>query len=66
MVSTKHANFVVNYNKATAKDIYDVIHDVQKKVYDRFGIKLELEVKLMGFSNEDNKKVESSPDEAKV
>lgn len=66
MVSTKHANFVVNYNKATAKNIYDVIYEAQKKVYNRFGIKLELEVKLMGFSNEDIKKVESSPDEAKV
>ena len=66
MVSTKHANFVVNYDKATAKDIYDVICEVQKKVYNLFGIKLELEVKLMGFSNEDVKKVESSRDATNV
>jgi UDP-N-acetylmuramate dehydrogenase len=66
MVSQKHANFVVNYENATAKDIYDVICEVQEKVYNRFGVMLELEVKLVGFSKEEIEKVKSSPNEAEI
>ncbi|NIT52861.1 MAG: UDP-N-acetylmuramate dehydrogenase, partial [candidate division Zixibacteria bacterium] len=36
MVSPKHANFIVNYNQAIASDIYEVIRQVQQKVYDLF------------------------------
>ncbi|MFQ5583823.1 MAG: UDP-N-acetylmuramate dehydrogenase, partial [Calditrichia bacterium] len=32
MVSPKHANFIVNYRNATARDIYDVIVEVQNLV----------------------------------
>lgn len=61
MVSSKHANFVVNFNNAKAQDIYDVISHVQQVVYKRFGVWLELEVKLIGFSDEEIRKVESPP-----
>ncbi len=47
-VSEKHAGFVINKNKATATDIITLIHNVQNKVYDKFGVKLETEVKIIG------------------
>jgi len=58
MVSPKHANFVVNFNHASAGDIYEVIWRVQRKVYEHSGVWLELEVKLVGFSEEDQRRVE--------
>ncbi len=57
MVSPKHANFIINYDKATARDIYQLIQEVQNIVYRRFDIWLELEVKLLGFTDEEEKKV---------
>lgn len=58
MVSEKHANFVVNVNKATAKDIFEVITQVQQTVYNKFGVWLELEVRLVGFPEQQVKMVE--------
>lgn len=49
MVSTKHAGFVVNAGGATAADVLAVIHDVQDAVYERFGVRLEPEVRMWGF-----------------
>jgi UDP-N-acetylmuramate dehydrogenase len=57
MVSEKHANFIVNYKDATAMDIYHLIVEVQKRVYQKFKIWLELEVKLIGFSPDEEAKV---------
>lgn len=57
MVSTKHANFIINYDRASASDIYQLIREVQNIVYRRFNIWLELEVKLLGFSDEEEEKV---------
>ena len=48
-VSTKHAGFVVNTGSATAADVLAVIRDVQKAVFNQFGVRLETEVKLWGF-----------------
>lgn len=47
-VSQKHAGFVINKNKATAKDIYDTIRLVQKTVNDETGVSLSPEVKFLG------------------
>ena len=49
MVSTKHAGFVVNVGGASASDVLQVIRDVQDRVLDRFGVKLQTEVRLWGF-----------------
>lgn len=51
-VSEKHCGFVINRGRATATDIYNLIRDVIEKVYDRFGVELEPEVKLLGFDGE--------------
>lgn len=48
MVSDKHAGFVVNKGDATAKDVLDLIKYVQDTVEEKFGVKLEPEVRLIG------------------
>jgi UDP-N-acetylmuramate dehydrogenase len=50
-VSEKHANFIVNLGAATAADVRALIELVRTTVFERFQIMLELEVKLLGFSN---------------
>ena len=47
-ISEKHCGFVVNKNKATARDVLETIEIVQKVVYDKFGVNLEREVKIIG------------------
>ena len=49
VVSEKHAGFVVNTGGATSKDIIDLTDMIAKKVYELYGVKLELEVKKLGF-----------------
>lgn len=49
VVSEKHANFIVNRGDATAGDIKQLIGLVAGEVRSRSGIRLELEVKLIGF-----------------
>jgi UDP-N-acetylmuramate dehydrogenase len=50
MVSPKHANFIVNYDNANAEDVIELIKIVKKTVKEKTGIDLELEVKLIGFT----------------
>lgn len=47
-ISTKHAGFVVNTGKATAQDVLQLIDEVQRRVYEKHGIKLYPEVRLIG------------------
>ena len=47
-VSEKHAGFIINTGNATAKDIIELIKYVQDKVYEKFGKKIELEIKILG------------------
>lgn len=47
-VSTKHAGFIVNKNKATASDYIETIEMVRAEVKKTFGVELELEVKIVG------------------
>lgn len=47
-VSEKHCGFVINKDKATAEDIYTLIHDVQAKVKEAAGVILEPEVIFIG------------------
>ncbi len=48
-VSEKHSGFVVNKGKATAKDVLLLIEYVKKIVFEKFGVELEPEVKMLGF-----------------
>ena len=47
-VSEKHSGFVINKGNATAKDVLDVISHVQETVMQKFGVKLETEVRIIG------------------
>ena len=51
-VSPMHANYIVNTGSATASDVKKLIEHVQRTVQDRFGVKLEPEVKLIGSRGE--------------
>ncbi|CAM2884728.1 UDP-N-acetylmuramate dehydrogenase [Dellaglioa algida] len=47
-ISTKHAGFIVNVDGATATDYMDVIKHVQDTVWEKFNVKLETEVRIIG------------------
>ena len=47
-ISTKHANFIVASEGATAADVMTLIEHVQQQVEDVFGVRLEREVQLVG------------------
>lgn len=47
-VSEKHANFIVNRKDATGDDVVKLIIAVQKKVYEKFNIKLKPEIRFVG------------------
>lgn len=47
-VSTKHANFIVNQGKARATDVLALIRKVRAQVARKTGVKLALELKLVG------------------
>ncbi|MDD5645166.1 MAG: UDP-N-acetylmuramate dehydrogenase [bacterium] len=46
-VSDKHANVIINEGTATSRDIKNLIEIVQLKVFERFGIGLEPEIKII-------------------
>ncbi|WDP89454.1 MAG: UDP-N-acetylmuramate dehydrogenase [Desulfobacter sp.] len=48
MVSDLHANFIINHDNASCSDILALKRLVQDRVYEKFGIRLETEVKAIG------------------
>lgn len=48
LVSEKHANFIVNIGHANYDEVLYLIRECRRRVYERTGIMLELEVKLIG------------------
>ena len=55
MVSPYHANFIVNYNNASGKDILNLMRKVREEVYNQKGILLNAEVRIV--SNDENEKL---------
>ncbi len=47
-ISQKHCNFFVNNGSAKSSDIENLIQKVKKKVYEKTGVNLELEIKIIG------------------
>lgn len=47
-VSLKHAGFIVNKDHATAEEYIGLIKHVQARVLEKFGVKLEREVRIIG------------------
>lgn len=48
-ISEKHANFIINLGGAKAKDVLALIDLAKKEVKKKFNIKLEPEIRLIGF-----------------
>jgi UDP-N-acetylmuramate dehydrogenase len=48
VVSDKHANWILNEGGASASDIETMIHTVQARVRERFGVDLKPELKIVG------------------
>lgn len=48
MVSEKHCGFIVNVGEAKCSDVVAVIEHVQKVIMDKFDVKLEPEVRIIG------------------
>ncbi len=48
IISQKHNNFFVNNGKAKSSDIENLIKKVRKRVHEKTGINLELEIKIIG------------------
>jgi UDP-N-acetylmuramate dehydrogenase len=47
-VAQRHANFILNCGSATASDIFQLIRHVQREVQERWRLRLEPEVKILG------------------
>jgi UDP-N-acetylmuramate dehydrogenase len=47
-VSSKHANFIVTEEGATAADVLALVGVIRREVADRFGVELEMEVQAWG------------------
>ncbi|MCK4305570.1 MAG: hypothetical protein KAY24_15135, partial [Candidatus Eisenbacteria sp.] len=52
LVSSLHANFILNAGRASAVDVLDLIEIVRRHVFDATGQRLELEIQLVGFPHE--------------
>ena len=46
-VSEKHSGFVINNGDATCQDVLDLISHIKDTVYDKFGVELKEEVKMI-------------------
>ena len=51
MVSPKHSGFIINTGKATASDVSNLVYIIKDKVYKKFGVTLECEIKTLGNVN---------------
>lgn len=47
-VSTKHAGFVINKGNATAKDVLQLVQEIQCQVRKKFDKEIELEIEIIG------------------
>lgn len=48
IVSDLHCGFIINKGNATASDVISLIETVQEKVFNKFGVRLQTEVKIIG------------------
>lgn len=48
-ISEAHANFIINADKATAKDVKDLIDLVKQEAKDKYNLILEEEIQYLGF-----------------
>ena len=58
-ISEKHANFIVNLGNASSYDILKIIKIIKYEIYKKFKIKLELEIKLIGFNKKELNEIQN-------
>lgn len=51
-ISSKHANFIINYDNASAQDIFELIEITKKRFYKKSGIMLDTELIFLGEFDE--------------
>ncbi len=49
MVSTKHTNFLINENKATAEEFMRLVEEIRQAVKDKYDVDLEMEVERFNW-----------------
>lgn len=54
VVSSRHANFIINDDNATADEIYKLIKEVRNTVFQETGVTLITEVKFLGWKEAEN------------
>ena len=47
-ISAKHANFIVNLGGANADDVLALMAEMRQRVFERFGVELEPEIRVVG------------------
>lgn len=47
-ISELHAGFIINYDNATAEDVKKLIEYARSQVFEKFGVKIEPEIKIIG------------------
>ena len=47
-VSPEHANFIVNDGGATARDVLQLLGQLQEMVFEQTGVRLEPEIRILG------------------
>ena len=52
-IAEQHANFIINCGKAKAADVLELIKTAKRRVLDSFGVELDREVILVGFTEEE-------------
>ena len=48
-VSEKHCGFVINRGDATAEDVMELCRQVQEKVFQKFGVRMDMEIRKLGM-----------------
>lgn len=47
-ISELHAGFIINYDNATAEDVKNLIKYAREQVFEKFGVEIEPEIKIIG------------------
>ena len=55
--SSKHANFLYNYNNATSTDVIELMYEMYSRVKEQFNIELHPEVKFIGKMTNKEKEI---------
>lgn len=60
-ISPKHANFIVNHGGARADDVLRLMAETHRRAREELGVRLEPEIRLWGFSEEERRSVGDAP-----